>query len=165
MIVKDVAPFTVFFHSQQANIAELADLTREIPPRLFLEVEKTGSKINGPISFLYYGMDGNPETEFQLEIVLPVDKAGSGQDEFDFKVLDRFKCISTVLEGSWSLLGQSYEKLVNEAIKAGHNLMFESREIYHNITDAEAEKRKRFESPENITEIQMRIQSSPSDIK
>ncbi len=157
MKIKYIEPYAVFFHAQKATIAELAELTEDIPPRLFEEVKKTGSKINGPISFLYYGMDGDPKTEFRLEIAIPVDKEGSCHSDFGFKVLDPIKCIATELDGSWSQLSQSYESLVSEAIQDGHTLMFESRELYHNITTAEAEKRKQFDSPDNTTEIQMRI--------
>ncbi|MBU3918206.1 GyrI-like domain-containing protein [bacterium] len=158
MKLKTVEPQTVFFHATTTTIPGLMDLTLKIPPKLFLELEKTKSKTTGPISWHYYGMDGNPETEFQLEIAIPVDKSSEYQGEFGFKSLGEFKCVSLIHEGSWTTINKGYEKLIQETIKAGYALAFESREIYHNIKTAEDEKNKRFDALDNVTEIQMKLQ-------
>lgn len=157
MNIKTVPPYPVFFHRCRARIPDLSEKAREIPSQLYRDLTKTSAHITGPISFFYYGMDGNPDTEFELEIAIPVDRAAAYEGEFAFRQVEAFKCVSATHRGSWALLGQCYEQLVAETIRGGHQLLFESREIYHNIASAEAEQRKRFDSPENVTEIQMKI--------
>jgi hypothetical protein len=159
MKVKQIESYPVFCFTTKTKISELKAITAEIPPDLFQELEEIKSIAVGPISFVYHGMDGNPATTFDLDIVIPVDKITNAyQGQYLFKNLAPLKCISYDHFGSWNDIAGVYEKVNYFAMNSGHTLNFECREIYQNIKTAKDEMQKSFDNPDNVTEIQMGIQ-------
>jgi effector-binding domain-containing protein len=101
-----------------------------------------------PQIWRYLGSDGNPETEFTLQIALPIAEPNTNIE--GLASLDTFKCGAFIHEGSWSEFGKVYERIIGEVIIAGFRMTCETREIYHRV-DFEVETN-------NVTEIQIGIQ-------
>ena len=159
MKIKKIESYPIFCFTTKAKISDLNAITSEIPQGLFQELEQTESVAVGPISFIYHGMDGNLATTFDLDIAIPVDKiVGAYQGQYLFKNLTPLKCISYDHFGSWNDIAKAYEKISYFAMNSRHILNFECREVYQNIQTAKDEKQKRFDNPDNMTEIQMGIQ-------
>lgn len=147
MQVKNIPPMTVLFDSKKTTIAGLSDHVRIIARKLYQEAIQRGAEITGPIYWCYYGMDGNPTTEFTLEIALPVSAETPNTGEFKFKTLSKFRCASVLHTGAWDRLSETYGSLISgvQAQKLHMNGLF--REAYINID---------FDHPENnFTEVQV----------
>jgi effector-binding domain-containing protein len=149
MEIKTFNPFTVLYFTKQITMAELFIFVRTKARELYTDALHSDLEIVGPVYWIYYGMDGNPETIFTLEIALPITEPISYQGNFAIKKLNPFKCISAVLSGSWENLPATYGTIFGEIGQKAHTPSGECREIYLHMD---------FNNPENnITEIQVGI--------
>ncbi|HYG39123.1 MAG TPA: hypothetical protein VD908_10900 [Cytophagales bacterium] len=147
MHAKEVQPTDVIYYSQITTLNKLNNiLALRVDEKLKKEASKQQIKILGPIQWNYYGTDGNPDTAFTLEIVFPVDRPGR-DDEFKFKTLPSFKCISVIHKGSWLSIKDVYDNVIPQMHVEGLSLTGNCREIYSKIVGPASE--------ENITEVQV----------
>lgn len=151
MDIKEISPLTIFYYETEATIPSLGNLAQEINPQLMQKVEELGLQIQGSLLYVYYGMDGKPETKFRVQMALPVAESKSDQGNFKFRTTEAFRCATTIHEGAWSKFGDTYEKLIGEIMQGGHQMTQEIREIYHVMQAPE--------SSENQTEIQVGLAS------
>ncbi len=141
----------LFCFSTEATLIELGKYVRVKAHEIYIEAIKNNLEITGPIYWIYYGMDGNPNTKFKLDIGVPVQNVKPASNGFSCKNIEKMELATYVHEGSWDKFSQSYSSLVGEIINSGRMLNGIAREVYINID---------FENPENnITEIQLGIKS------
>lgn len=123
--------------------------TGNLPVELMQKALELDLGIAGPQIWVYDGSDGNPNTEFELTIAIPVSKSTGDPGKFRFAGFPEFKCISEIHKGSWAQLGLTYQKLMPAIMQQGLSYTGISREVYL-VCD--------FEKPENcITEIQIEV--------
>jgi len=122
---------------------------------LYAEAGRKGF-INGPLHQIYYGMDGQPDTLFKLEIAIPVRKAFNSS-KFKIKELDFFKAITFPHEGPWEQLPGSHAQIMERLAEHHIPVTNECREVFLNINFIEPEK--------NITEIQIGVEGEKTKIQ
>lgn len=147
MIIKKMPPMNFFCFSTEATLMELGNYVRSKAHDIYFEAVKLNLEITGPIYWVYYGMDGNPETKFKLEIGVPIQQIKPTSNLFICKTLSEMEFATLTHEGNWDNLSKSYSTLIAELTKSGKRLNGIAREVYINID---------FNNPKNnITEIQL----------
>jgi effector-binding domain-containing protein len=147
MIIKKLPSMNFFCFSTEATLMELGKYVRVKALEIYTEAVKSNLEITGPIYWIYYGMDGNPETKFKLEIGVPVQQIKPTSNSFSCKILTEMEFATCIHEGTWDNFPKSYSTLIAELMKSGRRLNSIAREVYINID---------FENPDNnITEIQL----------
>jgi effector-binding domain-containing protein len=146
MHIKTYPPLTVLSSIHQTTIARLHEFG-PVMAELYAEAGRK-SFINGPLHWIYYGMDGNPDTVFTLEIAVPVRKTFQSS-RFQIKELDFFKAITFPHEGPWEQLPGSHAQIMERLAEHDIPVTNECREVFLNINFAEPEK--------NMTEIQIGV--------
>jgi len=149
MNIREVNPITVLYTSYQTTYANMMQYVRVVARDLYQYAGEQNLEITGPIYWIYYGSDGNPETEFTLEIALPVTSTTLDNDRFSIKTLEPFKCVNEVLYGSWANIPAVYTDLISGALEAKYELSGITREVYINMDF--------LNSDNNITEVQLGI--------
>jgi effector-binding domain-containing protein len=147
METKIIKPINVLFYSEITNLGGIAKLVRVKANELHKEAIMKKMEITGPVYWIYYGMDGNPQTNFTLEIAVPVLCQNHYEGNFLLKELPEFKCASMIHYGSWYEMPGSYSQLMGEVFKNDLTFSGVSREVYLNIDFLDMER--------NITEIQV----------
>ncbi|RPH31807.1 MAG: AraC family transcriptional regulator [Bacteroidales bacterium] len=151
MIIKKAPSMNLFCFSTEATLMELGKYVRVKAHETYIEAVKNNLEITGPIYWIYYGMDGNPETRFKLDIGVPVQHVKPTSDGFNCKTIGEMELATCIHEGSWDKFPQSYSSLIGELMKSGRMMNGIAREVYINID---------FENPKNnITEIQLGLKS------
>jgi effector-binding domain-containing protein len=144
-----VLPVTLAYTKKvETSLKDIGQHVGTAPMSLAAQASKEGYIINGPQFWNYTGMDGNPDTKFQLEICFPVDEKFAKHSENVIQI-PGFRCAALTVKGPWSELGKAYEKLVAEMAAENLRPGINCREQYL-VVD--------FEHPENnVTEIQLGI--------
>jgi len=146
MHIKTYPPLRVLSSIHQTTIAQIQEFG-PVMAELYAEAGRK-SFINGPLHWIYYGMDGDPETMFTLEIAIPIRKAFQSS-RFKVKELDFFKAITFPHEGPWEQLPGSHAQIMERLAEHHIPVTNECREVFLNIN---------FEQPEkNMTEIQIGV--------
>jgi effector-binding domain-containing protein len=147
MIIKKSPPMNFFCFSTEATLIELGKYVRVKAHETYAEAVKSNLEITGPIYWIYYGMDGNPDTKFKLEIGVPVQQIKPTSSSFSCKSLNEMEFATRIHEGSWDNFPKAYSTLITELMKSGRMLNGIAREVYINIDFDN--------SNNNITEIQL----------
>jgi effector-binding domain-containing protein len=144
MQLRTLPPVTALVSTHRTTLQQLEQLL-PVSKELYADAA-AHTLISGPLFWIYHGMDGKPDTEFTLEIAVPIQ--GKFQSsKFSIKDLAPFRAVTHRHEGPWNQLPDSYGQIFQyvEAHKVAIN--DELREIYLNVD---------FSNPaNNITEIQM----------
>jgi effector-binding domain-containing protein len=146
---KNVQETTVLTYSLSTKLSAIKTDVGEIPSEIVTAALNLGLEITGPQIWEYLGADGNPDTSFKLNICLPVKEAREDAGKFRFTVLPQANCVSEIHKGSWSTLGNTYQRLFGEISRKGIVPTDTCREVYH-VCDFENEAN-------NVTEIQVVI--------
>ena len=104
---KNIGKTTVLMYSLQTSLATMKNDQGAIPGELINQAMAMGLEINGPQIWQYSGVDGKPETSFNLDICLPVKEARGDTGKFRFETLPAIDCITEIHKGSWSELGDT----------------------------------------------------------
>lgn len=148
MEIKKIESKQVFFKSLRASLQTLTADVGEIPGVMEVELADLDIQAAGPQEWVYHGSDGDPTTQFTLDICIPVNKIIENNPSF--KTIEEKKCATEIHKGAWSNLGTTYEKLFQKISEAGESPSQTSREVYHNCD---------FENQENsVTEVQIELQ-------
>ena len=146
---KNIASQVVLKHSVKTTLNGLMAVTGIVPEQL---MQKAGEMELMPIApqvWQYTGSDGQPETQFLLDICLPIEEVKGDPTPFEFDVLPPSTVISHLHHGAWNRMGETYQKIISEVQQKGLVMNGISREIYLNCD---------FENQENcLTEIQVGI--------
>jgi effector-binding domain-containing protein len=141
----------VLYFTTQTTIPQLSLYVAEVARKLYGEAARQNLLPVGPQQWIYYGLDGSPETIFTLEIALPVDKMPGDNSIFPFKELPSFKCVAAIHRGCWENLSETYQKLYESLHAQGLTANKISRELYLNID---------FKNPKNaVTLVQVGVVS------
>jgi effector-binding domain-containing protein len=149
MDVKIFNPIRVLSFTKQVTLSGLSEFVRIKARELYKDALYNHLEVMGPVYWVYYGMDGNPQTLFTLEIALPVAVANGYKGDFQVKTLGTFKCISSWHKGSWGKLPDTYGNIFHEISANQLNPSGECREIYQHIDFDQDEN--------NLTEVQVGI--------
>lgn len=143
-------PTPVISSTLRTTLANLMQDIGSLPESIEKELASSTLTLDGPMVFVYRGADGNPNTEFELEIAQPVTSTEGYQGNFSQRTLEPITYIERRFTGSIENIGsQGYEPLIGDIMKAGHNLAGQCREVYTHWVDVN--------SAENITELQIAI--------
>lgn len=113
----------------------------QIPETLIGELAPSGFIPTGPMMFLYKGLDGKRDTQFDLTIALPVSQADAKRYEGELLTgrLEPFSFVERVHYGDISELDtRTYEPLHRDLAAAGIVPNGEAREIYQNFIGPDA---------------------------
>jgi len=114
MLIRTHPFMTVLYSSRQARLKDLPGLSQSgtIARELYRYVADLDLLVCGPQYWFYYGVDGNPDTRFTLEVALPVQgKIPTALLPY-FKQIPAFRCLSSRYEGPWEGIGQRYEQMM-----------------------------------------------------
>ena len=146
MEIKNVRQTTIYAHEIKTSLKLIGEHVKVLPEKILEEINEKGLTITGPQVWVYNGADGNPDTVFDLTVGFPVNP---GNESENVKILESFKCTSIIHKGDWGKFKETYDKIIGDVFKNGHQMTGESREIYHQVD---------FENTENnLTEIQIGI--------
>ncbi|WP_293935132.1 GyrI-like domain-containing protein [Iodobacter sp.] len=132
------------------SLPELKEFAQVISS-LCEETATLGLEITGPLEFIYFGVDGNPKTKFDLIIAVPVNKIGEPSSQFEYYESEPFNCSDTNYQGGMSGMPKAWGGFVESIFNLGLIPTIQCREVYKHWVDDE--------SNENITELQMGIES------
>jgi effector-binding domain-containing protein len=150
MEVKKFNPITVLYFTRKVTLTGLQEFVRVKARELFKDAIISDLEVTGPVYWIYYGMDGNPQTLFTLEVAIPVTANDNYKGEFQIKKLEPFKCLSAWHKGVWGRLPLTYGSLFHEMADRNFIPSGECREIYQHIDFLDEEN--------NLTEVQVGIQ-------
>ena len=146
---KTVQKTTVLSYSLTTSLKTMTTDIGKLPDEMIAKAAELKLEITGPQIWVYEGSDGNPDTKMKVTIAVPVRKKSGDPGKFTFAELPEFKCISEIHKGSYSKLGETYQKLMPAIMQQGLSYTGTSREIY---------KACDFVNQENcITEIQIEV--------
>ncbi len=149
MNIKESKPYNALVFRVETTLLELSNHVAHVAKSLYREAVRLDLMVTGAIHWNYYGIDGQPDTKFLLEIALPIQEKEVVSSEFEWRRIAGFKCVSAVLEGPWEQLPKIYETLIRQLHAQGLHMTDECREMYINMD---------FETPENnITEVQVGV--------
>jgi effector-binding domain-containing protein len=147
MKIKTHPPLTVLYSTHRTTIQQLNQFVGTVMKDLYTEAANS-TLVSGPVYWIYHGMDGKPDTEFTLEIALPI-QGKFESSKFSIKDLPAFKTVTHVHEGAWEQLHATYGQMMQHIEANKIPMKDECRELYLNID---------FQKPENnITEVQVGI--------
>lgn len=146
MEIKTHPTVTVLYGSFRTTLNTLHQYIGTTIKDLQVEAVNQQVLVSGPVYWIYRGADGKPDTEFTLEIALPI-QGKIVSDKFKVKELPAFKALVHEHLGTWDGLAGVYGQLFKYIDDRRIPINDECREIYVNID---------FENPENnITSVQM----------
>jgi effector-binding domain-containing protein len=147
MQIKTQPPVKVLSSSNRTTLKQL-DQFGPVIKEMYEDIVKQNAFVSGPLCWIYHGLDGKPDTEFTLEITIPVlGKVESSK--FKVKELSPFKALVHIHDGPFEKLPDSYKQIMQYIDQNKIPLVDESREVYLNID---------FDRPQyNITQIQVGI--------
>lgn len=146
-------PAAIFLASRhRTTIPQIAKIAGDenAPGKLIDAARAAGVEIAGPSTFIYYGADGSPTTEFDLLIAFPItSRPASAPSGFEIVDAPAFHCISVDYIGGMPDIHIGY-KVLMDSIRDQHlQPTWEGREIYKNWVA--------YDSAENVTELQIGI--------
>lgn len=142
---------TVAYHTHQVSMKDLQAIVGTSAMKLYSEVVGSGLFVAGPVYWMYTGMDGKPDTVFTLDVAIPITGDIPNHANVSTRKLDPFHCLSTIHEGAWDKLSDTYATLMERVHVLRLPLNGFIREMYTNID---------FVNPgNNITEVQVGISS------
>ncbi len=144
MEIKTISPVPVLFFTTKTTLEGLSSYVGTVAAALYKDALAKELLPSGPVTWLYYGADGNPATEFILEIALPVQGIPVGESPFLYKVLPSFYCASFMHYGDWGKMADTYQKSMialsgRGAVPSGFTreqyIYFDFQDTSNNITE------------------------------
>lgn len=151
MTIKKIPAIPVLYFGTRTTLSEIGKLVDKVASDLYATAARHDLLPTGPLHWIYTGADGKPDTEFNLEIALPVNRIAAEKPAFSQKILPSFECVATHHNGSWDHLYETYDRLIDDVFAKGKKPSGICREQYLFMD---------FNNPtNNITEVQVGIQS------
>lgn len=120
------------------------------PDEMMKECEAQSIEVLGPFIFEYRGACGEPDTEFELEMALPVKKGLDYQGKYQYKDMPSLVCVESQFTGPISEIeSKGYNPMMQAMQEQGLTIKDHCREVYTCWEGPESEK--------NIIELQMAI--------
>jgi effector-binding domain-containing protein len=147
MQVRTYPAMNVLYCTFRTSLLTLHDKIGTVARDLYAEAARQHLLVTGPVYWFYYGADGTPETVFTLEIAIPISGTPETSENFLFKELSPFKCLSVVHTGAWSEMSSTYGRLFEKVGEDALVMNDVCREVYLNIDFSRDEC--------NLTEVQL----------
>jgi effector-binding domain-containing protein len=138
MEIKTQPPVKILYSRHQTTIPRLGEFVGTVALQLYAEAAAAGVLVSGTQQWIYHGMDGKNDTEFILEIALPIQGEISSS-RFGVKELPAFKALSHLHEGAWDNMPTTYAAMLQYIDQYKIALTDQSREIYLNVDFARPE--------------------------
>jgi effector-binding domain-containing protein len=149
MQIKNQNSFTALCFSEQTTMAGIFKYVRVKARELYNDAVANNLEITGPVYWIYTGMDGQPNTVFTLDIVIPVTAPKGYNGNFSIKTIEPIKYLSAIHNGKWEKLPDTYGQLFMETGIKNYSPTGVCREMYIHMD---------FDNPNNnITEVQVGI--------
>lgn len=149
MEIKSQNAFTALSFSVQTNIAGIFQYVRVKAAELYKDAVANNLEVTGPVYWIYTGMDGHPDTIFNLDIVVPVTAPEAYSGKFTIKTIPALKSLAAAHVGSWEKLPETYHKLFMETGKQNLSPNGICREVYLHMDFNNYEN--------NLTEVQVGV--------
>jgi effector-binding domain-containing protein len=149
--VKEVPPtiFVVSSHDD-VTIPEIPTISRNEVDQMVEAIAAVGAEPVAPVTFIYHGADGTPTTKFRLDIAFQLaEKPAMAPEPYEVVDVPAFRCVATDYVGPMPEIMRGYALLFAEMEEQGLVHSGESREIYRKWIG--------FESPDNVTELQVGV--------
>ena len=141
MQIKTTTPLHVLTFGVRTTLADLDKYAITVPKQLYAEAVRLGLLVSGPLYWRYLGADGRIETQFSLQIGLPVERPGghypAGNGAFTFEEWPAFRSLALDHTGPWDQLHETYGKGIQWLLHEGFTIGIEARECYLNVDLAE----------------------------
>lgn len=147
---KTIESTLVAMHSMKTSLVKIHEAIGVKPNMIVEELKKQGIEPAAPQIWSYTGCDGKPETEFSLDICIPVATKGENTPNITFTNLNKVNCLTYIHNGPWSEFGQVYENIFAQIAEVGKIPSGQFREVYLNCDFEDQSK--------CVTEIQIEIQ-------
>ena len=148
LLVKETEPFVALTFTANATLKTISEYSH-VPENLYDEASRLGLVANGPIQYIYTGVNGDESNVFRLEIALPIQQPGDKPFAFNYQEFPSFRCTSYTHTGSWDDFPELYDALFGQLYRDGYQNDGRVREVYL-VVD--------LENSENcVTEIQVRV--------
>jgi effector-binding domain-containing protein len=149
--VKTVPPgIFVMSPHDGVTIPEIAAVSRAVVDDMIADLQAHGITPLAPVHFIYHGADGTLTTKFRLTIAFPIAKRPAQQiEEYEIAELPAFTCMAADYVGPMPDIQIAYDEILTAIDSSGRKRTPESREIY--------KKWIGFESPDNVTELQVGV--------
>ena len=145
---QEKAPFTALCFTTRTTLATLSDWNH-VPDELYTEADRLGLQMTGPIQYIYTGVTGDVNNEFQLDIAFPIAASADSAGTFSYKTFAGFECAAYTYTGAWTDFPAVYDALFGQLYGSGRQNDGHIREVYA-VVD--------FENPVNcVTEIQISL--------
>jgi len=159
MQINTSTPVSVVSARLTATLNTVTQRVGDLPMQIYDDMEQQKLTPLGPMVFVYRGVDGNPDAEFELEITLPVDSEQARETyngKFELKRIEPLRHVETLYTGPVSAMSkEGYEPLFTELSRTGIAPNGQCREVYDHWVSPESE--------ENRIRIQVGVQSSLAD--
>jgi len=146
---KKIESTLVAVHSLKTTLSTISEAVGVVPNKVMEEINEQGISPVAPQIWNYVDCDGNMDSEFTLEVCVPVQKKGADTDFITFKNLQEYRCETHMHKGPWSDFAQVYPKLFMELEKQGKKSTGSCREVYHTCDFEDQTK--------CVTEIQIEV--------
>lgn len=150
MELKKVEETLVAIHSLRTSLSKISEVVGVMPNLMYEQLKQQGIEAVAPQIWNYVDCDGKMDTEFTLEICIPVNQKGENTEIIYFDKLRSLSCVSHLHKGAWSEFGSVYEKLFSDIAIEEHKATGNCREVYHHCDFEDQSK--------CVTEIQIEIQ-------
>jgi len=132
MRIRTVKAQKVIKFTTKATLKDLNQYTGSKPSELIAEAMRLGYMVWEPQIWQYTGADGKPDTEFTLEIMLPIAGQGNGEPNAPFEIADipEFKALVQLHEGPWANIGPVYCELMKHVATNQLPITGITREVY-----------------------------------
>lgn len=120
----------VIYHGTRTTLKDLGQFVGVVAQQLYDTAAKERLLPTGPLQWIYTGADGRPDTEFTLEIALPVNGRLSTGSGFAQKELPAFECLAVTHQGAWDHLFETYDRAIDELHTRGKQMNGVCREQY-----------------------------------
>jgi predicted transcriptional regulator YdeE len=128
MRVQELKGMTFLFVSSQTTLGQIGDQIRQSMEKIEPAIKAGQVKPVGPSLIIYHGVNGDPNTQFPLEVGFPVAPDTTAPDGFEVKKLDTFRCATVLFSGSMQNIRHAYEAVYNDLQGAGLEPTEEGRE-------------------------------------
>lgn len=139
-------PFTFLHGKVETGFDGIGEAGQEILAGLEPFIAANGITVTGPGVWSYNQLGGG---RVLLRAGVPIQAGPQSRDGFFVTREDEWKCVSTEYLGSMAGIGIAWDRFIAAILEAGLVPAKENREIYR--------KWIAMDSPENVTELQVRI--------
>lgn len=128
--MQTVAAKSYFFRSKQTTFADLGKTIAELMPAMMTTVKEKNVQVDGPVIFVYHGVDQDMSKPFTLDVGIAVTESTQAAGDFKVRKLDAFHCATVLYTGPIDSLKTAFEKLYPAIFQNQQTPTGEFREYY-----------------------------------